>query len=255
MSDPAQDDRDIVAAVDRLVVDAADVVAADAAYAEGSAPGPAHDSALELAVKDRAVVDAAWRQVAGRPEAADRLAAWARGCRREFPDPSPARLLDQLDAALDEAGGTRDPLWLLAAALVAAESVDYIGLSPVLSAVSPSGEDAWRAPPLAARPLRFAITSDYYAPTLCLWSASDPDRVRWDSYVGPEELPLPRSTTNAYAALSARYAELTDEGYFPAEHTAERIEIWDRVADLVGQWQPLLGPAYAVRVGSRSGRG
>jgi hypothetical protein len=172
MSDAARgDDRDIVAAVDRLVVEAADVVDAEGAYAESTAPGQAQ----ELAVIDRAVVDAAWRQVAEHPEAADRVAAWARGC-REFPDQASALLLDQLDGALGGERGTQDWLWLLAAALVAAESVDFIGLSTVLSAASPSGEEAWSAPPLAGRPLRFAITSDYYAPTLCLWSASGPDR-------------------------------------------------------------------------------
>lgn len=238
------------ALVDRLVIDAADVLDADPEIA-GATVSDKTKRAVELAARDRDAVDASWLGITEPRRALERLDAWAQHCWERYESSLSGGDVESLAIALNGPARARGRLWGVAALIVTAARADWIGLSPVLTASSPDGSAAWAAEVITDRPQRFALRSWYEGSQLCLWSAFGPDELRWENDIGPEELPLPEPLTMAYSDLAARNDEFNIDGDFPTAHLEESARIWSESQELLTQWQQLLGPAYDIRFPDR----
>ena len=250
--------------MDRVLVAACDVATAGLeSVVDRTALAP-------CAAEDTAAVEQAWREAAGWAGAAERLETWARAVAalwtRELERavepgtiPSLARAhqvkLDRAQDALADLGTGGVPgLWAVAEVVAASTIYDYRsgwGLSAALAEVCPSGQEAWPRQGEAdvlRRPLRYELESTREGSDLCLWSRLGPDGERWDAYVDPYELPLPLVLADAYAALAARQAEISHDGYYPAEFDAEFEQIDREERALVPRMQAALGSAYRLFV-------
>lgn len=247
----------VIALTDRLVIDATDIAAAwlEKAFEEADAA-------------DRAAVMSAATEVTGDGRAERRLDLWATKAATRWRtevaavQEHPIRAVEDFRSnvraiaaqALDKVttGTMLDRLWATAELLACAAEVndyrwgDRWGLSAMLTAASPEGERAWESGIVVDRPQRFGIKAVIEGGDLVFWTSMDIEGERWDSYVDHYQLPVPLSLADRFAALWARYRELSDEGNMPPEFRPELNRIWAESRLLLPRFQAALGPAYTV---------
>ena len=235
------------ALTDRLVIDTADITDAHPEWYECVELTDDMRQLAALAAQDRAAVTDRWLTIATQPRALARLEAWGRRGWDRFGTHLGTLDGKRFSSAFAIPGPPAERLWAVAELLVGAARIEFQGLSPVLTAASPVGTNAWTSDVEVARPQRFALASTYEGSQMCLWSAFGPDQARWTDWIGPEELPLPQNLTTKYLDLAALNDELNIDGWFPEEHRTESARIWRESQELLRQWQQLLGPAYVVK--------